>query len=265
MDLIFTDLDGTLLDHDTYDWRAAIPALEHLRRKGIPWIPVTSKTRAEVEVLRRRWGHRHPFIVENGGAAFIPRGYFGEAVAGSRQRDGYEVLEWGTAYGRLVAELEVAAEKSRCRVLGFQGMTPDVVASECGMRLEDAERAKMREYDEPFVVLDEGKEEALASAIESRGLCWTRGGRFWHILGANDKAVAAEALMALFRPQWPELRTIGLGDGLNDVAFLRRMDHAVLIRSPRVEGLKGHVPRGIVTAEPGPAGWNEAVLALTGG
>ncbi|MBI4891466.1 MAG: HAD-IIB family hydrolase [Acidobacteria bacterium] len=263
MVLILTDLDGTLLDQETYEWSPARPALERLRRKGIPWIPITSKTRAEVEVWRRRLGHSHPFIVENGGAAFIPEGYFPGGVAGARQRDGYEVLEWGEPYQQLVADLEIAAEECGCRVLGFQAMTPDVVASECGMQREDALLAKQREYDEPFVVLDEGKDEVLKAAIVRRGRKWTRGGRFWHILGENDKATAALALIALYRRQWHEVQTIGLGDGLNDVPFLLRVDHPVLIRSSRVQELQAAVPQGFVTTQPGPAGWNEAVLRFT--
>jgi mannosyl-3-phosphoglycerate phosphatase len=92
----------------------------------------------------------------------------------------------------------------------------------------------------------------------------TRGGRFWHILGANDKALAVEALAALYGRGSPAVRTIGLGDGLNDVSFLERVAVPVLIRSPQVAELKARVQRGLVTGHPGPAGWNEAILALTG-
>ena len=37
---------------------------------------VTSKTRSEVEPVRRALGNHDPFIVENGGAAFLPAGSF---------------------------------------------------------------------------------------------------------------------------------------------------------------------------------------------
>jgi len=74
--LVFTDLDGTLLDHDTYSWAAAAPALEELQRREIPLIFCTSKTDAEVQALRRAMGNSHPFIVENGGAIVIPPGFF---------------------------------------------------------------------------------------------------------------------------------------------------------------------------------------------
>jgi mannosyl-3-phosphoglycerate phosphatase len=265
MDLIFTDLDGTLLDRDTYAWEAARPALDRLRCQGIPWVLVTSKTRAEVEYWRRCLENEHPYIVENGAAACVPPGYFPYAVQGGKRRGVSESLEWGTPYAELVADLQSASLASRCRVRGFHEMTPEEVAGLCGLPLEQAVLAKRREYDEPFLVLDTDRAGALAAAIEARGKQWTRGGRFWHILGANDKALAVGALRALFERGNAPGRTIGLGDGLNDVSFLNVVDEPVLIRSAQVAELKARVPRGVVTDRPGPAGWNAAILALIHG
>ncbi len=264
MDLIFTDLDGTLLDRDTYSWEAARQALDRLRRQGVPWVLVTSKTRAEVEFWRRCLQNEHPFIVENGGAAFVPLGYFPRAVRGGKRRDSYEAIEWGTPYEELVADLQRASQTSQCRVRGFHEMTPEEVARVCDLPLEQAVLSRQREYDEPFLILDPNRAGALAAAIEDQGRRWTRGGRFWHILGANDKARAVEALSALFKRGNAPLRTIGLGDGLNDASFLNAVAVPVLIRSPQVAELKAMVPRGLVTDRPGPEGWNEAVLALIG-
>ena len=70
--LIFTDLDGTLLDHDTYSWDEAIPALNLCRRLDYPLIMVSSKTRAELDVLRQEIGLSSPFVSENGGGIFFP-------------------------------------------------------------------------------------------------------------------------------------------------------------------------------------------------
>ena len=76
MTIVFTDLDGTLLDDANYSWEAARPALEELKRRGIPCVLVTSKTRAEVEFWRNRLGNTDPFVVENGAAVFIPKDIF---------------------------------------------------------------------------------------------------------------------------------------------------------------------------------------------
>jgi predicted mannosyl-3-phosphoglycerate phosphatase (HAD superfamily) len=64
MTVIFTDLDGTLLDHDTYAWGAAEPGVHFLNDHGVPLVLVTSKTRAEVEHWRRVLRNDHPFAIE---------------------------------------------------------------------------------------------------------------------------------------------------------------------------------------------------------
>ena len=74
--LVFTDLDGSLLDHHDYGYRDALPQLRQLESLGIPVIPASSKTRAEIERLRDELGNTHPFIVENGAGGFVPVGYF---------------------------------------------------------------------------------------------------------------------------------------------------------------------------------------------
>lgn len=264
MHIVFTDLDGTLLD-ERYSWAAAGPALELLARDGVPWVMVSSKTRAEMEQIRADIGHVHPFVVENGGAAYIPEGYFGARVPDATRRDGYEVLPWGTAYPRLVRLLEEAAALAQCRVRGFHTMSIADVAAATGLPDERAALAKEREYGEPFLVDDPERLPALLSAIERAGHRWTHGGRFYHLCGNNDKAVAVEALTHLFRRQYGAIHTVGLGDSLNDLPFLRVVQTAVVVRSARPQAPPLDVPGALRTRQAGPAGWNEAVLDLLGG
>ncbi|WP_321476921.1 HAD-IIB family hydrolase [uncultured Paludibaculum sp.] len=258
MKIVISDLDGTLLDHDSYSWAEATEGLSLLKSQGVPLILCTSKTAAEVVEWQRQMGLRAPFVAENGGAAVIPGGLLGAP-------DGGEVLVLGTPYDRLVAGLRAASEESCCRVEGFADWSVARIAAECGMPNERAALAKRREYDEPFVVKDPGREPALLQAIRNRGFRTTRGGRFHHILGENDKARAVELLLARYRSQSGAVETVGLGDGLNDAEFLNLVDHPVLIRSPRLEQLRPLVPRGRATRQSGPAGWNEAILELFSG
>lgn len=260
--VVFTDLDGTLLDPVTYSWQEATPALDRLKADGIPLVFVTSKTRAETEILRRELGNQHPFIVENGGAAFIPDGYFPFEVPGATIRGAYRVLEWGTPYRDLVAALKAASARSGCPVRGFSDMTAPEVAEACGFPVEQAARANAREYDEPFLIPDERFAPPLLAAIEEQGLHWTRGGRFYHVRHNNDKGLAVTALCGLYQRDRGPIRSIGLGDGLNDADFLNVVDTPVLFGSRFLEELERLVPRGIMSRADGPAGWSETVLSL---
>lgn len=44
--VVYTDLDGSLLDHHSYSFEPAQTMLMHLAARGIPLIPCTSKPAA---------------------------------------------------------------------------------------------------------------------------------------------------------------------------------------------------------------------------
>jgi mannosyl-3-phosphoglycerate phosphatase len=261
MKIIFSDLDGTLLDARTYSYEAARPALEALKQRQTPLVLCTSKTRAEVELWRDRLGNQDPFIVENGGAIYIPQGYFPFALHKARERDGYSVIELGARYNELVETLQAASREAGCRVLGFHDMSVAEISLRSLLPVHQAVLAKQREYDEPFEILDSGSYRLL-EAIERRGKHWTRGDRFYHIMGNNDKAEAVRRLGALYRKAFGDVVTVGVGDGWNDVKFLNAADIAIVVRSRFDAVVKKAVPHGLVTQFPGPHGWNEAVLQM---
>ncbi|MCE5311259.1 MAG: HAD-IIB family hydrolase [Acidobacteriales bacterium] len=261
MKVLFTDLDGTLLDARTYSFEAARPALDTLRQKGVPLVICTSKTRAEVELWRTRLGIDHPFIVENGGAVYIPKGYFPFKIPNAIQRNNCLLLEFGTPYEQLVAALKQLSRETGCETLGFSSMSVAELSLRSLLPIQQAELAKRREYDEAFEILSSGSYRLL-EAIERRGLKWTRGDRFYHIMGSNDKASAVARLVELYRKAHGDILTIGVGDGWNDVRFLSSVDVPVLVRSRFDTAIKRAEPRCRVTDAPGPHGWNTAVLDL---
>lgn len=263
---VFTDLDGTLLDHRTYSYEPARPALDALAAAGIPLICCTSKTRAETERWRRALGNTHPFIVENGGAVFVPERYFAFEAEFDKKDGGYGILELGRPYAGLRPALGTIRRRTGLPLRGFGDMAVDEIAERCGFSREDAALAAMREYDEPFVGADAA---ALAQVVREAGLLGLRvvsGGRFHHLVGGSDKGRAVRALRELYVRDRGPVRTIGLGDSLNDEPMLRAVDVPVLVRKPGgglVDGL--YLPGLVIAPYAGPEGWREAVLGLLRG
>jgi mannosyl-3-phosphoglycerate phosphatase len=266
--VFFTDLDGTLLDHRTYAWIAARPALRALARGRQPLVIVTSKTHAEVLPLLRELDRREPFVVENGGAIYIPVGYFPFQIAEAEPAiRGWQRVVLGTPYSKLLAALATAARRARVLVRGFSQMSASEVAERAGLALVPARRARQREFDEPFVILEGGAQAwpRLQREIQKLGPHATRGSRFLHILGENDKGAAVLRLAAWFRRAVPGeiLLTVGLGDSPNDIPLLRAVDSPLLVARPG-----GRYDRETLRAVPparraggvGPDGWNKAVL-----
>ncbi len=264
--VVFTDLDGTLLDHDTYAWEPAADALALCRRLGVPVVPVSSKTRAEMEVLRKALQLDWPFVSENGGGIYFPHACPQSPPPEAVPDAGGHVWHLGVQYDIVVRALrEIREELGRPDIRGFSDMDVEEIALRTGLKKDEAERAGRREYDEPFVVGEHCSTDMdlLSRAARKRGLRVTAGGRFFHIFGACDKGEAVSRLSGWFRLKRPGLRSVGLGDSPNDIPMLRQVDVPVLVRSSRpLSDFAGAVPGVLITGEPGPAGWNKAILDL---
>ncbi len=267
--IVYTDVDGTLVD-ENYSSEAAKAAIEELIKREVPIVFCTSKTRREIEVYRSQLGIKDPFISENGGAIFIASNYFefdyryDYELSSDDQR--YRVIELGTSYEELRRRLKEVEEESQgtFKLRGFGDMSAEEVAMDSGLTLQEAELSKMREYDEAFKVLA-GERARIFEKIEAKGLHFTMGGRYCHILGDNDKGKAVEILNALYKKRYARMKTIGLGDSLNDLPMLRAVDIPVLVAKPdgRHESIEEERDIRIRKEEGvGPVGWRNAIEAI---
>ena len=257
--VIFTDLDGTLLDPTTYGSEAAGEALRAIEARDIPLIFVSSKTRAEIEVYRNTLHNHHPFVTENGGGLFIPSEYFAEPAGTSI--GAYQLITLGSPHELIREKFIELRERTGASVRGFSDMSADEIATLTGLTVEAARLAKQREFEEPFV-FDGNPDPAFLKAIEDAGLRWTQG-RIFHIMGRHHKGAAIQTLKRLYEQKFDAITTIGLGDSLNDLSMLMKVDCPVLIRhddgsfDERID-----LPNLIRSTLPGPTGWNATILQL---
>lgn len=258
--IVISDLDGTLLDARDYSYAAAMPALDWIRERNVPLVLCSSKTRAEMEVYRQRINSSHPFIAENGGGVFIPKGYF-SALHGAVESGGYQLILLGIPYAEVRRRFIHLRDQLGAKVCGFGDMSVAEVAALTGLSEGEAALAKQRDFDEPFV-FEGTPDENFLRAIEKCGLSWTQG-RIFHIMGDHDKGRAVSMLLSLYRQRYDSITSIGLGDSLNDLPMLLAVDRAVLVR--RDDGSWDSrivIPHLLKTQLPGPAGWNEAIFEL---
>jgi mannosyl-3-phosphoglycerate phosphatase len=268
--LVATDLDGCLLDA-SYSYEPARPALAALSRDGVPLVLCSSKTRPEMEALVRVLGLDSPFIVENGGAIFVPTRQMPRAPgerAGAPDEP-YATIALGTPRKVLVEALTEISARTGVNVVGFAGLTPVELEKLTGLSTAAAEQALRRAYDEPFLA-EGGSEAAAAIAREAgrRGLKVTRGGRFHHLTGHVDKGEALRRLLGVLAAAGRLFRTAALGDAANDLTMLQTVDRPIVV--PLADGrldpvLAAALPQAERAPAPGPAGWNEAVLAVLQG
>lgn len=245
--LVFSDLDGTLLDHDSYDFAPARPALAALARVGAGVVLATSKTAAEVAPLRASMGlEAWPAIVENGAGILEPGG-------GTDGDDGiYRTIR------ATLAELPPGFH-------GFGDATVQDVAELTGLPPRAARAAKRRRFSEPGLWMgDAGQLAAFLDAAETAGLHARQGGRFLTLSLGGTKADRMDEI----GQRYGTPVTVALGDAPNDAEMLEAADYGVIVRNPHAPALppltgedSGRIVR---TTAPGPEGWAEAIFDLLG-
>jgi mannosyl-3-phosphoglycerate phosphatase len=265
--IIFTDLDGTLLDSATYSYEKSLAAINRLKENDIPIIFCSAKTRAEQEIYRRELGLFHPFVVENGGAIFIPRAYFPFPFDHGKATDDLLAIELATPYRRVRKLLAEIGRQNNFRFRGFGDMTAAQVAEITGLDMELAELAKQREYEEPVEFCPSGESDLgkfLARLGES-GFSWSRGGRLYHVKEGGDKGQAVEILCSLYHKMWGHITAIGLGNGLNDLSMLLQVDMPILVQKSDYSWEDMDLPRLRRVQGVGPEGWSRAIGEILGG
>ena len=262
--IVFTDLDGTLLDHHSYSFEPAKPAIERLKQLAIPLVLVTSKTSAEVALLKQELGNPHPFVFENGAGLIIPKGYFANQSL-EELDDGSSIQRFSPTYLELREQITQWRTTYSFKLEGFGDWSASDVAKHTGLDIQHSTLAKQRLGSEPFLWQDTAEKfEFFQELVTKSNLSCVQGGRFYHLLGRTNKAQAAKSLLSFYKKTF-DIRplTIALGDSANDIPLLEIAETAVVIkRYDNSHMIYKGSNSTIYTDGQGPSGWNEALQHL---
>ena len=246
--VVFTDLDGTLMDHDSYDVAPALRA-EALAARSIPVVPVTSKTRTELVPLMARLGLSGPAIAENGAVIMNTDG--SPDTADAREK--------------IALALDALPKNIRKAMICFCDMEIEQIAAATGLTHADATRAAAREASEPFMWQGDAPPlttltEILVETLEKFDLRLTQGGRFFHIVPPRDKAAAISALPAEQTPR-PQSWVLGTGRMMFPCCWppTGRAHYQWRINTQRFLPADHNL---YLSRASGPAGWHEAITAF---
>jgi len=267
--IIFSDLDGTLLDYHTFSFESALPALNRIKSENIPLILVSSKTRRELVLYQDKLGLTDlPFVVENGSAIYTPIGYF-EDLEGSEISGDNDRYSLGKTYHEIELILTEISEKHGYTIRGFHNANREEVKKKTGLSGDELQMALTREFSIPLF-FDRTAEQILKDEIENYDLQILFGGRFMHLLSRVDKGEAMKILMAGYKEQTGrhDLQSIAIGDSLNDFAMLAAADLAILVKKHDGSYERRQIVENLIFSPGiGPDGWNRSLIKIiqTGG
>ncbi|OHD67137.1 MAG: hypothetical protein A2W19_03810 [Spirochaetes bacterium RBG_16_49_21] len=253
MHLVFTDVDGTLLDHDTYRYDAALEGISILHEKGIPLILVSSKTLPEMSILHHELALSTPYIFENGG------GIVWSGENDFVERSGRDVSELKERLPLLVEALGEDVEL-------VTDMDIDRIVQSTGLSPERARLVRQRRFSLPFI-LPSGRKiggaelEDLNRHLQPAGYTVTKGGRFFHFLSIDaDKGGAVKKVIEYYRKKCGDaVKMIGIGDSENDLPMLEAVDLPVVVKRREGSHIRTGLPNVYETKEVGPSGFTEAI------
>jgi mannosyl-3-phosphoglycerate phosphatase len=233
--LIFTDLDGTLVDHHTYSFADAANYIAQLNARHIAIVPNTSKTFCEVKKYSQEMGLNGPLITENGSGIYIPIDSLPQQPSGTELCNNYWVKSFSYPRQYWLDIINTMRPAYAGCFESFSDMSIQRLVEVTGLSEDDAALAKNRDYSEPLLWLStESLKLRFIEEAKKHGARPLIGGRFLHMCGQSNKGLAMQWLADEIQKQYPHqsFQTIALGDGGNDIDMLEKADVACRIASP---------------------------------
>lgn len=244
---MFTDIDGTLVDINTAEYGKETDKLIRLiKERNIPLILTSAKTRLEQNKIREDLGLSDPFIVENGGAIVIPKGYFPdyalrdikyplretqETENEARDVNHEIVVELGKPADYIRAKLSDIRKKYSINFRGVADISVEKLSNLALISREQAKRMAQRNYGETILQIQSEDIARFIKYVQEDGMKVIHGGRFFDVTVGTDKGIAVGILKKLFKDKFHNNVTFfGIGDSTNDIPMLNLMDIPILVQ-----------------------------------
>ena len=255
--MIFTDLDGSLLNHDNFDFKKIKSFILQCLSIGIKIIPNSSKTKKEIDFFCDQLGERLPYIVENGSAIHNI-----DIVSSD-----FKEVNNSLVFSRTVEEiLEIILKEvpknliDKCSFV--KDMNRKMQKQTLGLSEEFLPFALNRDYSIPFTF--NGSDQIINEfklILEKLDLKLHEGGRVFNISDNCSKGSAMKTLVSKIKKDISlNPYIIVVGDSPNDISMLEEANQPCVVPLPNKCNLKDLKFNNILRAkQSAPEGWEEVI------
>lgn len=257
--LLFTDLDGTLLDLQTYSADKVKESVNQLKKAGVAIIFCSSKTWTEQEYYLTELQLDEPVIVENGSGIILPKKTNLEFSQQTEIIHGNRAIVLGRKYNEVVQAIESSIEETNTMFKYYNNQTIDEIAQITGLTAHAAQKAKTRDFSETLFDArpDTGGLKQFEKAIKSHGFQCISGSRYVTISGIeSNKGTAVSILVEAYTAKYGKVKSIGIGDSRNDLEMLESVQFPYLVKKPENSWAEVDAENISKISAVGPDGWN---------
>lgn len=261
--LIFSDLDGTFLDHQNYSFGRNNQVVIKLKNKNHQLIFNSSKTYSEIKlILKKLRLLKMPFSCENGAILYFPKTIFKKLKYSKSQENYWKILltdknsdQWYRNLKKLKKKfdfkiLKDLPKKDLIKLTNLQNINP----------MLDREASQLIIWRDNITKYKEFKK---IIKYHENGML-TQGGRFIQISSPCNKRIATKEIshiyFNLFNDKYYK-SIIALGDNQNDKAMLNFVSHSCVIKNRYSSNLRlnSYKKNVYYSKKNAPSGWEESL------
>jgi predicted mannosyl-3-phosphoglycerate phosphatase (HAD superfamily) len=148
-----------------------------LDHEAIPAVWLTNRSRLQFDDARRKHGHTHPFIAEDGCAVYLPEGYFhlkpasdasGKNKAATVRLGRFTCIPVAETLPAASEALQTLSHDTSVPVVTLRSLSPRELMQNTGLPQREAELARQRDFDEIFFFAGASDKEVESFLAEGR-------------------------------------------------------------------------------------------------
>ena len=264
--LIFTDLDGSLLDHENYSYGSNKKIISKIINNKNEIIFNTSKTFSECKKLLKELKLSNmPFSCENGAVLYFPKIRFNK-IKNSSSFEKY----WKVRTAKLSSKnwhQFLLKKQKKFNFLIAQDLSPKILKKYTNLdntsKMLNREASQIILWKDSLVNLKKFK-NVLKS--EKKGVL-IQGSRFMQVSSVCNKRIAKKLISHAYDYQFYgtySKNTIALGDSKNDIDMLNSASYSCIIKNPSgsFPRLRSNKKNIIKSSKFAPDGWSQALYKL---